>query len=1046
MLDVCPACALRRALAAGSGEMAEEGASSLRASALGTSPLGAFGPYELIEEIARGGMGVVYRARQSELNRMVALKRLLFGAHASEAYVKRFRAEAEAAASLRHPNIVAIHEVGVHQGEHFLVMELVDGPPLSRLVQDGPLPPRRAAEYLRSIAAAVQYAHERGLLHRDLKPANVLIDSADQPRITDFGLARRFGADGQPNAEHTQLTVTGQVVGSPGYMPPEQAAGNQAAMGPQSDVYALGAVLYHLLTGRPPFGGGSVAETVHQLMHQDAVAPRLLNPGAPRDLETICLKCLEKEPGRRYATAKELAAELGRFLNGEPTLARPVNLMGRVWRWCRRKPALAGAFSTALALLLILGIGAPVALVRISHEGHRVVAGQRVLRENLYAADMTVVQRAIQAGDLGEARQLLNDYLPRPGEVDLRGFDWRHLSWTSRGDAFASWLGQGWAPQVCFSPDGRWIAGGHSIWEMPMPREVPMEVSAEPALKLPTGHRLLAFAPDGQVLMKTDRKDLKLWNPVTNVESLLLEGETVCAVAFSRSGRWMATGSDLGVRLWEVATWTPLHHQPAAVYLYIHQQGLAIAPDDRWLVTSTGGHFSRAARLQFWTLAGLEALPGPESNVSDVATLAFSLDGTEFYTGSADGSLRTWDTRTRREIEDRRSIRRHRGWISRVVSLPGGFVATSSADRSIVVTGPDPDSHFTRLLGHTSEIWTLAASPDGRTLASGDVEGTVKLFQVTSAVTADQVELYSGTGMRMQALGLSADGHRLATLTDSGLKFWDVSGAPIRELESQRWDYPTEGLRMDPASGEDGTAISPDLRQFAVARSNQPTELWSLKDRTLTRLDRSGPKAFPIFSPDGRHLAGTVDERAVALWDVATGDRRVVIPTPAPVQFAGMSLGFSQDGSVMAVATVEHVLLWNVAQGRERITIATPDPFSVALSPNGEQIAVGYEDNLIRLFDTRTGEALGVPLTGHVECVSALAFSPHGRTLFSGSGEARFYNVATSRTTLTRPCLAALANAFFSRDGQLLVVTELGQRHQIQVWRAPSPANSEEER
>src|SRR5262249_54587802 len=305
------------------------------------------------EQVARGGMGIVYRARQISLDRIVALKMLLFGPLASPEFVKRFRAEASAAASLQHPNIVAIHEVGVHQGQQYFAMDYVEGQSLAKLLANGPLPATRAAHYLKTIAEAIHYAHERGILHRDLKPSNVLIDPNDQPRVTDFGLARRIEGD-------SELTMTGQVLGSPNYMPPEQAAGKRGKLSRRSDVYSLGAMLYHLLTGRPPFVGEALTDTLEQVLNSEPVGPRLLNPAVPRDLQTICLKCLEKESGKRYATAQDLSFELGRFLNDEPIQARPISRAERVWRWCRRKPALAGTLAAAQLLLLALLIGGPV--------------------------------------------------------------------------------------------------------------------------------------------------------------------------------------------------------------------------------------------------------------------------------------------------------------------------------------------------------------------------------------------------------------------------------------------------------------------------------------------------------------------------------------------------------------------------------------------------------------------------------------------------------------------------------------------------------------
>src|SRR6516164_853780 len=291
-----------------------------------------FGDYLLEEEIAHGGMGVVYRARELSLSRTVAVKLLLLGRYSSADSIERFRREAEAVAALRHPNIVAIHEIGEQNGQQFFSMDYVDGRSLAEMLRLGPFEPRRSAEVVRDIAQAIHYAHEQGVLHRDLKPSNVLLDEFGQVRITDFGLAKRL--DGS-----SDLTVTGQVVGTPNYLSPEQAAGKHAALGPASDVYSIGALMYELITGRPPFLANSLQETLLRIQNNQPVSPRALNPALHRDLETICLKCLGKEPERRYGSAQALAEDLQRWLQHQPIEARPVGIPERAWLWARRQPA-----------------------------------------------------------------------------------------------------------------------------------------------------------------------------------------------------------------------------------------------------------------------------------------------------------------------------------------------------------------------------------------------------------------------------------------------------------------------------------------------------------------------------------------------------------------------------------------------------------------------------------------------------------------------------------------------------------------------------------
>jgi serine/threonine-protein kinase len=292
------------------------------------------GDYELLEEIGRGGMGVVYRARQISLDRIVAVKMIVHGACASAEDLARFRAEAEAAARLEHPNIVPVYEVGACDGQAFFSMRYVEGQTLSGLVADGPRAPRTAARYLAAICRAVHHAHQRGILHRDLKPSNVIVDRDGQPHVTDFGLAKRVASPGREPGE-ARLTGTGAILGTPSYMAPEQAAGSRGVLSPASDVYSLGTILYELITGRPPFRAASPVDTLMLVLEQEPVPPRLLNRNVDRDLEMICLKCLQKPPDLRYATAEQLARDLEAFQNGDTVAARPSGLAYFVNRMLR---------------------------------------------------------------------------------------------------------------------------------------------------------------------------------------------------------------------------------------------------------------------------------------------------------------------------------------------------------------------------------------------------------------------------------------------------------------------------------------------------------------------------------------------------------------------------------------------------------------------------------------------------------------------------------------------------------------------------------------
>src|SRR5881396_3570013 len=335
--------------------------------------LGEFGDYELLEEVGRGGQGVVFRARQKSLNRTVALKVISLGQWASKAHLKRFRREAEAAASLDHSSIVPIYEVGEREGACYFSMRFVEGGQLDEVVKRAPISIRQAAELIAKVARTVHYAHEHGILHRDIKPGNILLDQRGEPHLTDFGLARLVESE-------STVTRTLEVLGTPSYMAPEQAVGNNAAIGSVTDVYGLGAVLYQLLTGQPPFAGGTTYETIRLLLEREPRQPRLLNPKIDRDLSTICLKCLEKDPKGRFSSALALAEDLERWLKHEPIRAHRTGIFTRGKKWVRRNP------TSALLATSLVGLAAAAGWIVWKSEfiRHPVTNGVAVLPfENL---------------------------------------------------------------------------------------------------------------------------------------------------------------------------------------------------------------------------------------------------------------------------------------------------------------------------------------------------------------------------------------------------------------------------------------------------------------------------------------------------------------------------------------------------------------------------------------------------------------------------------------------------------------------------------------
>ena len=515
---LCPVC-LAASLAELFVEAAGENAEPKPALA---APNERLGDYELLDELGRGGMGVVFRARDWRLNRVVALKLILTGELASQAEVKRFHNEAEAAAQLEHPNIVPIYEIGESEGRHFFAMKLVEGGSLagklisgqylassnqSRPADGGALntdslnsdfSPQTSTALVAKVARAVHHAHRRGILHRDLKPGNILLDAVGEPMVADFGLARRVD-----NA--SGMTLSGAVVGSPSYMAPEQAAGGSRDVTVAADIYSLGAIFYELLAGRPPFDGATPMEVMRKVIedepqppsrsgkrvinHQFSVTGEQWDARHPKtddwlldtehsyrvdgDLQTICLKCLRKDPRQRYVSAEALAEDLERWQRHEPILARPSSLWEQTAKWVRRRPALAGLLGVSAAALLGFIAMQFANEAKLTHERDRAttnevyalaearLAASNALnaRLNLYAADMFLVGRALDEGNLALARRTLARHMPRAGEVDLRGFEWRYFREQARGAQFQTFTNFTDAIfSVAFSPDGRGLA------------------------------------------------------------------------------------------------------------------------------------------------------------------------------------------------------------------------------------------------------------------------------------------------------------------------------------------------------------------------------------------------------------------------------------------------------------------------------------------------------------------------------------------------------------------------------------------------------------
>ena len=949
--------------------------------------------YNLVGELGRGGMGVVYKAEHIKLKRLVALKMVLGGAVAGVQQFERFRAEAEAVARLQHPNIVQIYEVGEHGGLPFFSLEYCAGGNLAQRMDGTPLAVREAAGMVETLSRAMHAAHERNIVHRDLKPANILLAGDGAPKITDFGLAKKLDAT-------EALTQSGAVMGTPSYMAPEQALGKSRDLGPSADIYALGAILYELLTGRPPFKGATAMETMVQVASDEPVPPSRMQPKLPPDLETICLKCLEKSTSRRYPTAQALADDLHRYLAGEPIQARPAGRMERCWKWARRRPAAAALMAVSALAALAMFAGALYFTVQLGHERNTALAEKVKAEQQRERAEDNEAEARRQEAEVKWQKEAVEQERKRAkdGEDDaLKKLD------QSRRSLMTAQL---WRVAGLWDHDP--LAALHVLQNE---NDCPPELrdfawgyyrqlcgSWFPKYKIAhkDGVSALSVSPDGKLLATAGNDGtLKLWDARELKVLATLKGHDgpVNAVAFSPDGQFLASGGkDRTIRIWNVAE--KKEAGPPLIGHTVSVSALAWGPDSTHLASGTGNPDSDGeVRLWDVTARKEEKLLFPKQHPA-VNCLAYSSDGQFVAVGNSHGSTGLVIETASGNVHDK--FHMGAGWVQAIGFSPDSkMLAFGTAGHKVYLRDVASKKPLRTLTGHQSQVESLAWTPDGTSLATGDIGGNIKLWD---PATGKERLTQNLDGTRVTTLQFNSDG----TTLFSG----HGKGHVCRWQGSQRADFKT-------ISGSDFRAIamSSDNRTFAAATGTKTVLVQAVDSDSGKKLDLGKFLASSLaFSPAPLGQPSTV--LAIGVW--ARDDKKPALP---PV------------GECQLWDPISGQRLEILGEGKQAI-------LAVAFTPDGSQLITGEFDGTVRIWNVAKRES--TELGRHVGHVRTLTVSSDGRLLVSASDsrdDMRVWDLKERRELYRLPESGSWTKVAFLNQGATLVTSNYDKRvSQIRLW------------